>query len=122
VRSKHLLPLGIALSLALLTVAINTYPGGNQIDANSIGFDWKQNYLCNLFGKTAVNGARNSARIWAITGWFILCASFACFFIRFSKNIAVQGASPIAVSSVRPRLSWWSLPFTMPPLPSPWFF
>ncbi|HEV3414168.1 MAG TPA: hypothetical protein VG101_16930 [Puia sp.] len=94
-RSKHLLPLGIALSLALLTVAINTYPGGNQIDANSIGFDLKQNYLCNLFGKTAVNGARNSARIWAITGWFILCASFACFFIRFSKNIAVQGASRI---------------------------
>ncbi len=93
--SKHLLPFGIVLSLALLTVAVNTYPGGNQFDANYIGFDWKQNYLCNLFDKMAVNGARNSARIWAISGWFILCASFAFFFIRFSKNIAVNSAARI---------------------------
>lgn len=93
--SKHLLPLGIVLSLALLTVAVNTYPGGNQFNANSIGFDWKQNYLCNLFDKMAVNGAANSARIWAISGWFILCASFAFFFIRFSKNIAVKSAARI---------------------------
>jgi hypothetical protein len=95
VSSKHLLPFGIVLSLALLTVAVNTYPGGNQFDANSIGFDWKQNYLCNLFDKMAVNGARNSARIWAISGWFILCSSFAFFFIRFSKNIAVKSAARI---------------------------
>jgi hypothetical protein len=94
-RSKHFLPVGIALSLALLTVAITTYPGGNQINANSIGFDWKQNYLCNLFGETAVNGAVNTARVWAISGWFILCASFAFFFIRFSKNIAVKSAARI---------------------------
>jgi hypothetical protein len=95
VSSKHLLPFGIVLSLALLTVAVNTYPGGNHFDANSIGFDWKQNYLCNLFDKMAVNGARNSARIWAISGWFILCSSFAFFFIRFSKNIAVKSAARI---------------------------
>jgi hypothetical protein len=94
-RSKHFLPLGIALALALLAVAVNTYPGGNQLNANSIGFDWKQNYLCNLFDKMAVNGAANSARIWAISGWFILCASFAFFFFRFSKNIAVVSASRI---------------------------
>ena len=94
-RSKHLLPLGIALSLALLTVAVNTYPGGNQFSANAVGFDWKQNYLCNLFGGTAVNGAPNSARIWAISGWFIFCASFAFFFIRFSLNIDHPGPARI---------------------------
>jgi hypothetical protein len=95
VRNKHLLPLGLALSLALLTVAVNTYPGGNQISANSVGFDWKQNYLCNLFGETAVNGAPNSGRLWAITGWFIFCASFAFFFIRFSQNIEPPGPTRI---------------------------
>jgi hypothetical protein len=95
VRSKHLLPLGIALSLALLTVAINIYPGGNQINANSIGFDWKQNYLCDLFSGTAVNGAANSARIWAISGWFILCGAFAFFFISFSKNIDTRDAARV---------------------------
>jgi hypothetical protein len=73
-RGKHLLPLGIALSLALLTVAVDTYPGGNQISANAVGFDWKQNYLCNLFDAVAVNGAPNSARIWAIGGWFLFFA------------------------------------------------
>ncbi len=92
-RSQHLLPLGIALSLALLTVAVNTYPGGNQFSATSVGFDWKQNYLCNLFGETAVNGAPNKARIWAISGWFMFCSSFAFFFIRFSKNIDVKNAA-----------------------------
>jgi hypothetical protein len=95
VRSKHLLPLGIALALALLAVGVNTYPGGNQLNASAVGFDWKQNYLCNLFDAMAVNGAANSARIWAISGWFILCGSFALFFIRFSKNIAVASASRI---------------------------
>ena len=94
-RSKHLLPLGIALSLVLLTVAVNTYPGGNQLSANSIGFDWKQNYMCDLFGEPAVNGTPNSARIWAISGWFILCASFASFFIRFSKNIDTKSAARV---------------------------
>jgi len=92
---RHFLPLGIALSLVLLTVAVNSYPGGNQFSANSIGFDWKQNYLCNLFGETAMNGAPNSARVWAIGGWFILCATFASFFIGFSKNIAAKGAARI---------------------------
>jgi hypothetical protein len=95
VRSKHLLPLGIALALALLAVGVNTYPGGNQLNANAAGFDWKQNYLCNLFDEMAVNGAANSARIWAISGWFILCATFAFFFVRFSQNIAVVSASRI---------------------------
>jgi hypothetical protein len=94
-RSKHLLPLGIALSLALLTVAVDTYPGGNQSSPIAIGFNWKQNYLCDLFAATAVNGAPNSARIWAISGWFLFCASFAFFFIRFSNNIDPKSAARI---------------------------
>jgi hypothetical protein len=93
VRSKHLLPLGLVLSLALLTVAVNVYPGGNQNNANAIGFDWKQNYLCNLFDAAAVNGAPNSARVWAISGWWLMCIIVAAFFIRFSGKIAAKRAA-----------------------------
>jgi hypothetical protein len=92
-RSRHFLPLGITLSLALLAVAIGAYPGGSQSNANSVGFDWKDNYLCNLFNATAVNGAPNTSRIWAISGWFILCATLAAFFISFSEKIAVKSAA-----------------------------
>lgn len=92
---RHLFPLGIACSIALLTVAVNTYPGGNQINANAIGFDWKQNYLCNLFGETAVNGAPNGARLWAVGGWFILCAAFVAFFVLFSPNIGATRAARV---------------------------
>ena len=94
-RSKHFLPLGITLSLVLLAVAVSKYPGGSQLNANSIGFDWKQNYLCNLFGETAVNGAPNNARIWAISGWFIMCTTIAAFFISFAKKIILKSAARV---------------------------
>jgi hypothetical protein len=94
-RNKFFLPLGITLSLALLAVAVRTYPGGSQISATSVGFDWKQNYLCNLFGETAVNGAVNTARSWAISGWAIMCISIASFFISFSGKVAAKGPARV---------------------------
>jgi hypothetical protein len=84
---KHLVTLGIALSMILLFTATRLYPGGSQLDKNAIGFDWANNYLCNLFNEKAVNGASNPARFWAIGGMFLLCASIALFFSRFSKKI-----------------------------------
>lgn len=92
-RNKLFLPIAITLSLVLLAVAVNTYPGGSQLNATSVGFDWKQNYICNLFGATAVNGAPNSARGWAISGWAIMCISIGAFFVSFSGNIAIKSAA-----------------------------
>lgn len=98
VHPKHLLLIGIIISLSLILIATAVYPGGSQASATTTGFDWKQNYLCNLFAPTAVNGAPNTARVWAITGWFIFCASLAYFFVDFSKKIspAAQAAVPTA--------------------------
>jgi len=84
---------GIIISLILLLIATLYYPGSSQYDKNSIGYDWGNNYLSNLFGPKAVNGTDNAAQLWAIAGMLFLCGSFALFFIDFSKKIPQKGAS-----------------------------
>ncbi len=85
---KHFVVIGLAVSMIFLLISTYYYPGGSQLDKNSLGFDWANNYLCNLFNEKAVNGAYNPARFLAIVGMFFLCTSIALFFIRFSKKIS----------------------------------
>ncbi len=92
---KYSILLGIIISMSLLLVATMYYPGGSQVDKNAIGYDWKNNYISNLFGEKAINGTHNSSRFWAIGGMVFLSASFALFFIEFSKKIPAKGASRI---------------------------
>jgi len=92
---KHLILIGIIIALSLLLISTLNYPGGSQADLNSKGFDWKNNYLCNLFDIKAMNGTTNPARPWAVAGMFFLCLSAALFFIDFSKNIPLKGSSRI---------------------------
>ena len=81
--------------MSLLLIATWYYPGGSQFDKNSIGYDWKNNYISNLFGKNAVNGANNQSRFWAIGGMIFLSVSFAVFFIEYSKRIPAKGPAKI---------------------------
>ncbi|MBX7153032.1 hypothetical protein K1X84_15500 [bacterium] len=92
---KHSILLGIVISLSLLWMATRSYPGGSQVDKTSIGYDWKNNYISNLFGEMAVNGADNTSRFWAIGGMIFLSASLALFFIEFSKKIPAKGAANV---------------------------
>jgi len=92
---KYSILIGIVISITLLLVAAFYYPGGSQYDKNSIGYDWKNNYISNLFGEKAVNGASNTSRFWAIGGMIFLSASLAIFFIEFSKKIPARGAAKI---------------------------
>lgn len=92
---KHSILIGILLSIVLLLIATLYYPGGSQQDKGSIGYDWKNNYLSNLFSPKAVNGAANTAQPWAVAGMLFLCSSFALFFIEFSKRIPTKGAAGI---------------------------
>jgi amino acid transporter len=94
-HKKHFLLTGILISLTLLLVATLYYPGGSQNDINSVGFNWQHNYLCNLFGEKAVNGADNASRPWAIAGILVLCVSVALFFYEFSKKISEKGSANI---------------------------
>lgn len=94
-RKKDAILAGIIISLSLLFVATLYYPGGSQNDSHFIGFSWQHNYLCNLFGEKAVNGADNASRPWAIAGLVVLCVSFAMFFWEFSKKIPFKGSANI---------------------------
>jgi hypothetical protein len=92
---KYSILIGIVISLFLLVVATLHYPGGSQYDQHSVGYDWKNNYLSNLFGDKAVNGADNAARPWAVAGTLFYCFSCSLFFIDFSKKISSKGAANI---------------------------
>ncbi|MBS1522254.1 MAG: hypothetical protein JST50_14735 [Bacteroidetes bacterium] len=92
---KHLILIGIIISLILLYIATLHYPGGSQADKNSIGYDWANNYLSNLFGPKAVNGAENTARTWADFGMLFFCGSVGLFFVDFSTKIPIKSASNI---------------------------
>src|ERR1700749_275421 len=92
---KHLSLAAILLSIVFLVIAMCHYPGGSQADAHSTGYDWKNNYLCNLFFPQAVNGADNGGRPWAILGWFFMCAGVAVSFFEFSSKITRRGAAAV---------------------------
>ncbi len=94
-QKKHLVLIGIIISLFLLFIATTVYPGGSLFDKNSVGFSWSKNFISNLFGAKAVNGSDNPARIWADGGMIFLSVSFAIFFIEFSKKIPAKGAAKI---------------------------
>ncbi|HWJ26591.1 MAG TPA: hypothetical protein VNS32_08605 [Flavisolibacter sp.] len=92
---KHSMLLAIMVSVLLLIIATLYYPGGSQLDKNSIGYDWKNNYISNLFNKTAISGSDNPSRYWAVFGMLFLSISFAFFFADFSKKIANKGAARV---------------------------
>lgn len=76
---------GILLFVGLFFYASKLYPGGSQADLNSVGFDWVNNYWCNLTNEKGMNGIENPARSFAISAMVILCSSLVLFFITFTK-------------------------------------
>lgn len=92
---KHILLIGVILSITLFTISAVNYPGGSQKDINAIGYDWRYNYLCNLVSEKAVNGADNASRIWAIVGMLFLCVSLSIFFVRFADKMPVIKSAKI---------------------------
>ena len=77
--------LGILIFSALYYYSSTMYPGGSQADVHTVGYDWVNNYWCNLFNKIALNGQFNPARPYAITAMIVLCGSVLVFIIQFSR-------------------------------------
>jgi len=92
---KNTILIGIILSLVLLYLATLHYPGGSQADKNSVGYSWLNNYLSNLFSPKAVNGAENTARIWADFGMLFFCSCLLLFYLDFSAKIPDKRAQKI---------------------------
>ena len=54
--------------LILYYYASLLYPGGNQVNAESTGFDWFHHYWCDVLESNAMNGKLNPARSFGIMG------------------------------------------------------
>lgn len=89
VKSKNILILvpffGVLLFILLYFIATLFYPGGSQVDKNSIGFSWINNYWCNLLNEDAINGQPNPAKPIAMTGMFVLCLTLSFFWFAFAR-------------------------------------
>lgn len=105
--SKFLPTIGIFIFIALYIYASKLYPGGSQADISSTGFDWRNNYWCNLMSENGLNGIHNKARPIAITGIIILCSSMIIFFFQFAEyfeknrgwNITIKYSGTIGMLS-----------------------
>ena len=95
INAKHFLRLlptfGILIFIALYIYATTLYPGGSQADINSIGFDWRNNFWCNLMDENAMNGVENPASPVALIGMVILCSSMTLFFFQFANYFVKNG-------------------------------
>ena len=80
---------GTMFFVVLYIVATLLYPGGSQVDKNSIGFSWTNNYWCNLLNENAINGQSNPAKPIAMIGMFVLCFTLAIFWFLFSRHINI---------------------------------
>ena len=78
--------LGIAIFIGLYIFSSTLYPGGSQANLNSEGFDWVNNYWCNLMNEKGINGLPNPARPYSILAMIILCISLMTFFIQFAET------------------------------------
>ncbi|HUR10539.1 MAG TPA: hypothetical protein VM012_04185 [Flavitalea sp.] len=73
------------------------YPGGNYLDKTSAGFNWEENYWCNLLDVTALNGRPNAARPVAIFAMFLLCFSLGVFWFEFPKYAGLNRKSRLVI-------------------------
>jgi hypothetical protein len=91
--------LGTALFIILYFIATLFYPGGSQVDKNSIAFSWLNNYWCNLLNEQAINGQPNTAKPIAMTAMFILCLALILFWFLFPKYVTVNRKLAIIIKS-----------------------
>jgi len=76
---------GILCFVLLYIYSSTLYPGGSQADLTSAGFDWVNNYWCNLMNVEGMNGVHNPARPFAIVAMCLLCLGLMVFFIQFAS-------------------------------------
>lgn len=81
-------PIGIIGFVLLYFYSTTLYPGGSQANLNSEGFDWINNYWCNLMNEKGMNGKHNPARPFSICAMIILCLSIMMFSIQFAETYA----------------------------------
>jgi hypothetical protein len=87
---KYLPITGIIIFVGLFITSAWLYPGGSNLNQHAEGFDWMNNYWCNLTDKYAINGLLNPARSYAQVAVIILCFCLASFFYQFPLFFKLQ--------------------------------
>ena len=77
--------IGIVIFVLLFFYSSTLNPGGSQANLNSEGFDWVNNYWCNLMNEKGMNGQPNPACPYSIFAMTILCLSLMIFFVQFAE-------------------------------------
>ncbi len=89
--------LGTLVFICLYFISTLFYPGGSQVDKNSKGFSWTNNYWCNLLNENAMNEQHNSARPLAMASMFVLCLTLAIFWYIFPRMVDFKKSSRLII-------------------------
>lgn len=97
--------IGIFVFVGLYIVASLFYNGGNNIDKSATGFDWANNYWCELISSVGKNGQANKAYPIALTGAVVLFITLSAFWMGvppaiISNQKISAGTSYLGVGSM----------------------
>lgn len=89
-KKRHItlvvLPLvGICLFVILFMIATLQYTSGLETPASDLGFNFKENYLCDLLDNNTLDGAINPAHLTARIALIIICFSLILFWYELPK-------------------------------------
>lgn len=79
--------IGIILFFCIYLYATQIYKGGTHVDLNAVGFDWINNYWCDLLGEIGRNGEYNPAALPSKVAMIVLTGSLVVFFYLFPIHI-----------------------------------
>ena len=102
--------------IALVVLSMATYPGGSWLDRTSRSHDLLRNFLCDLLGPVAINGAPNPVGSAAMMGAMgilalglgVLFWSVPALFIGPTVAVAVRACGTISL------IGFVAVPFTPP--------
>ncbi len=89
---------GIPVFIVLYFVAAYFYPGGSDADSGYEGFDWMNNYWCDLIASHGKNGEPNAGRPIALTAMITLFGSLLFFWFRLPDFFHETKFSRILIS------------------------
>ncbi len=94
-KKRHIaivaLPLvGMCLFVILFLVATLQFTTGLETSARGLGFNFKENYLCDLLNINTLDGAINPAHITARIALIIICFSLILFWYELPKLFPVK--------------------------------
>lgn len=90
-RFQYLPILGCSLFLILITMASIHYPGGSQVDTTAEGYNWTNNYLCDVIASESYNKQAHPHYKSGLAAMVCLCAGISMFFFFFTDWMKVKG-------------------------------